>query len=186
VNRGEGLLRSCDIIDAGDDGPIFLVLVDARERHGAGLSFLAGGDGVFEKFLDDAVAHGRDAHREPFSDAFDDHPRARVRLPRSGGTLDREDGIVEGQDGGFVIPPMSRTADHSAFTFSRNSFSWANPRAMRRSRKGSSVLRGLLALAESDLDVEAGEVPAREEAAEVGGGEGEAGGGEVHQWHPPE
>jgi len=33
---------------------------------------------------------------------------------------------------------------------------------------------------EGDFDVEACEVPAREEAAEVGGGEGEAGGGEVH------
>ena len=40
--------------------------------------------------------------------------------------------------------------------------------------EGVGVLRRLRALAERDLDVEAGEMPAREELAEVGGGEGEA------------
>ncbi|MBK9061585.1 MAG: hypothetical protein IPL89_00010 [Acidobacteria bacterium] len=39
--------------------------------------------------------------------------------------------------------------------------------------EGVGVLRRLLALAERNLDVETGQMPAREEAAEVGGGEGE-------------
>ena len=42
--------------------------------------------------------------------------------------------------------------------------------------EGVGILRGLLALAERDLDVEAGEMPALQEAAEVGGGQGETGG----------
>ena len=51
--------------------------------------------------------------------------------------------------------------------------------------EGVLEFRRLLALAERDLDIEAGEVAAGEEAAEVGGGEGEAGGGEVHQRDRP-
>ena len=44
--------------------------------------------------------------------------------------------------------------------------------------EGVLELRRLRALAERDLDVEAGGMPAREEAAEVGGGEGEGAGEE--------
>ena len=54
---------------------------------------------------------------------------------------------------------------------------------MRRSRNGSWYLAASPAC-ESDVDVEAGEVPAREEAAEVGGGEGEGAVYELHQAAP--